>query len=80
MNNRKAADAATQTETQAADAGAGNVSTVALATPAQPTTAQPPARDEHQGRGGLYRRNADGSRELIERTKPASPLTHKKQE
>lgn len=27
-----------------------------------------PARDEHTGRGGLYRRNADGTRSLIERT------------
>ncbi len=29
-----------------------------------------PARDEHTGRGGLYRRNPDGTRSLIERTQP----------
>lgn len=34
------------------------------------TTAKPPkpARDEHTGRGGLYRRNPDGTRSLIEQT------------
>lgn len=72
MSTKKAADAA-QTEAAAAPAGAGNVPAVAPApapTTAPAETATTPARDEHHGRGGLYQRNADGTRTLIERTQP----------
>lgn len=73
MSTKKAADAAAQTETTAAPAGAGNVPTVAPApapTPAPAEAAPTPPRDERHGCGGLYRRNADGTRTLIECTQP----------
>lgn len=73
MSTKKAADAAAQTETTAAPDGAGNVPTVAPApapAPALVEAAPTPAHDEHHGRGGLYQRNADGTRTLIERTQP----------
>lgn len=56
--------AAAATAAPAAGADAAVVDAQA-ATPAKVST---PARDEHTGRGGLYRRNKDGSRSLIERT------------
>ena len=75
MSSRKAANASTQAaqipDTAAAHepataeadaAGAGAVPALASA------QAGP---DENQGRGGRYRRNADGSRTLIERTQRA---------
>lgn len=73
MNNRKAADAATQTETQAAASGTGSASAVAFAAPSEPTAAQTTQYDEHHGQGGLYQRNADGTRTLIERTERTAP-------
>lgn len=66
MNNRKAADATEKTQTAAVGSGAGDQSTLVSAKTAEKTTAP----DESQGKGGLYRRNADGSRTLIERTQP----------
>lgn len=64
MTNRKAADATEKTQTTAAGSGAGDQSALVPAQAPAKTTAP----DEHQGKGGLYQRNADGSRTLIERT------------
>lgn len=76
-SSRKAADAATQTEIQTeaetAVTGAGSESAVASATQVEPTAAQTPQRDEHHGQGGIYQRNADGTRTLIERTERTAP-------
>ena len=44
--------------------GTGSDTTVADA----PAARAAPARDTYAGRGGLYRRNPDGTRSLIERT------------
>jgi hypothetical protein len=53
-------------------AGAGADAPVADAPATASPAAQAPARDEHTGRGGLYRRKADGTRSLIERTRRAA--------
>jgi len=51
-----------------ATAAAGAGADAAMADAQASAATQAPARDEHTGRGGLYRRNPDGTRELIERT------------
>lgn len=77
MNSRKAADAATQTETQAAASGAGGESAVASAASSEPAAAQTTQHDDYHGLGGLYQRNADGTRTLIERTERTAPAKEK---
>ncbi len=84
MTTKKATDATTRNDAQAPQAqerpqaeqsaaaratapAAGSDAAVAAA-PAPATQAAPPARDQHTGQGGLYRRNPDGTRTLIERT------------
>ncbi|MBV8250550.1 MAG: hypothetical protein JO200_19145 [Comamonas sp.] len=64
MNNRKAADATEKAQTTADGSGEGDQSALVLAQAQEKTDAQ----DEHHGKGGLYQRNADGTRTLIERT------------
>lgn len=69
--NTTAEEAAAPTASAAADSGATTV--VPAAAPATP---QPPAPDEHTGKGGLYIRSG-GKRTLVERTQQPTKATAK---